>query len=338
MKVTILAIALVFSGILWQNANAVSLNFSIDVISSGPSIYACDAGIRHDKHPQRVCFDRKSGELCAPAANYDQRRCVEQPQLEECKCVCTGGMMDNTGDGEYRLDFMKATYGDWVDNGERLGALSTKKMWANHGSYQRLFSGDEEWNKILTSLEYDLGSERYGAQMYLDVCYRGPQIEYWQNKPFGSGVNSNPNHNLKAQATVTDIVSNNGLKYSQLADLKVRVDAVCDVQGLGTYVYAHNGNGDYDVVAHTITNALGGGDVRFSYPATGYTNFNANTELLLNTWINYNNANTPRFCKVRYSFIENRRNDTDLLAQIRKWKLHKAQICTYTEIQENAEE
>ena len=298
-------------------------------LSSGPSIYACDAAIKHAQHPQRVCFDRKTGNTCNPG---DCRT------ANNCSCVCTGGQ--DSGAGEYRHDFLKASYSDWVDNGQVTTAPQSKSVFADQ-SFSRVFANSDEWGKVLHSLEYDLGSERYGAEMYLDVCYRGPQIEYWENAPFGTnaGVTS-PNFNIKAQATVTDIVSTNGLKYSQLADLKVRVDASCDVQGLGVYKTARDNNGAYDVVAHAITNALTGGDKEFHYPVAAgtYTNFNANAELLLNDWINVNNAFTPRFCKVRYSFIENRRNDTNLLAQIRKWNLQKAQICTYTQIEESTEE
>lgn len=324
-RLSLLAFALVVAGLFSDKASAVSLQFKIDVVSSGPSIYACDAAIKHASHPQRVCFDRKTGNSCEP------KNC-STPQ--NCSCVCTGGA--DSGAGEYRHDYMKATYSDWVDNGQVTSAPTGKSVFADQ-NFSRLFANSDEWGKVLHSLEFDLGSERYGAEMYLDVCYRGPQIEYFRDAPFGTnaGVTS-PNFNIIAQATVTDIASTNGLKYSQLADLKVRVDATCDVQGEGVYKYADDNNGNYDVVAHTINGVLGG-DKSFSYPANGYTTFNANSEKLLNDWININQAKTPRFCKVRYSFIENRRNDTNLLAQIRKWKLHKAQICTYTEIQESVE-
>lgn len=318
-----------------SSAFAVNLKFKINITSSGPSMYACDAGIKHAPHTQRICYDRKTGASC------DVGSCPAGSTAANCNCVCTGGV--NSGDGEHRLDFMKAGYTAWLDNGEvpSSSSIQSKIVYANPSAFNRVFTDRNEWNNQLTSLEYNLGSERYGTEMYLDVCYRGSQIEYYMNSQLGNGSSDTPNHNLLAQATVTDIVTSNGLSYTSLADLKVRVDATCDVQGVGSYVYSHDGNGNYDnALAHSIQNNLGGGDVNFLYPSntSSYTNFNANTEYLLNTWINLNNAKAPRFCKIRYTFIENKRNaTTNPLTQIRKWKVQQAQICTFTEINEPAE-
>jgi hypothetical protein len=64
---------------------------------------------------------------------------------------------------------------------------------------------------------------------------------------------------------------------------------------------------------------------------------NVSSAYLIDTFINSGNAFVPRFCKIRYSFVENRRNDTTLLAQLRKWKRHSSEICTFTEINEDAQ-
>ena len=330
-RIAFVLIAVLFSV---NSAFAVNLKFKLNITSSGPSMYACDAGIKHAPHSQRICYDRKTGQSC------DVGTCPAGSTAANCNCVCTGGA--NSADGEHRLDLMKAGYASWVDNGEvpSSSSIQSKVVYADPYNYKRIFNDKNEWNNQLTSLEYNLGSERYGTEMYLDICYRGSQIEYFQNAQLGNGSSDSPNHNLLAQATVTDIVTSNGLSYTQLAELKVRVDASCDVQGLGTYIYAHDGHGNYDdALAHTISDILTGGDIKFSYPQTAgtYTNFNANTEYLLNTWINQNNAKTPRFCKIRYTFIENKRNaTTNPLTQIRKWKIQQAQICTFTEINEPA--
>jgi hypothetical protein len=193
----------------------------------------------------------------------------------------------------------------------------------------------------LTKMTLNLGSERYGTEFFLDICYRGPQIEYWAASledafdPNGIGT---PNFALKAQATINDIISHNGLRYSQLADLKVKTEVVCDQQGRGNYVYAGTGNPhgytQYDKIVTDINgmNAAGG---EF-HEWTKYRNFNNyQNAYLIDKFINVNNAYTPRFCKVSYSFLENRRNDLqNPLKQLRKWKLQKAQVCTFTEINE----
>lgn len=315
------------------NASAVSLEFAFDVNSSGPSIYPCDAGLRHAAHSERVCYDRVAQTSCNPAL------CTNQ---EQCNCVCTGGAFG--GDGEYRQDFMQASYADWTENGSYAPSSSTgATISASNGDFARIFTNKNEWDKQIKTLSFNLGSERYGAEFYLDVCYRGPQIEYYQfyNGVVNSDSNFWPNFAIKLQSTVTDLTSSNGIKYSEVANLKVKADVVCDVQGVGTYVYAHSGNtatnGSYDnAQAHTLV-GLTGGDKTFTVP---YSSFNNGSNLLLlNDWINLANAKTPRFCKVRYTFLESARNNTSSpLSQIRKWKQHKARICTYTEISEGAAE
>lgn len=316
---------------LWAvSAMAVSLEFAFDVNSSGPSIYPCDAGIRHARHTDRVCYDRVTQASCSP---------VLCTNLDQCNCVCTGGA--SNGDGEYRQDFLSAKYAAWTENGSYApSSVSSATVPAQESGFARMFTNKNEWDKQITSLSFNLGSERYGTDFYLDVCYRGPQIEYWQMYQGQSNSDQNffPNFAIKLQATVTDLVTANGLKYSTLADLKVKTEVVCDVQGLGNYVYAHSGtssttNPVYDnAQAHDLVGVTGG-DKNFS---TSYAAFNAGSNLyLLNDWINLGNANTPRFCKIRYTFTENARNNTaNPLAQIRRWKHHKARICTYSEISE----
>ena len=345
-----------------SSAFAVDLEFAFDVNSSGPSIYPCDAGIKHMKHNERVCYDRVTQNSCDPSL------CTQETQ---CNCVCTGGAGAN-GDGEYRQDFLKASYATWTENGEYApSSVITTAVSAAESTFNRIFSGKNEWDKQLTNLTFNLGSERYGSEFYLDVCYRGPQIEYYQAylNAQSSDINSFPNFAIKLQSTVTDLVSTNGLKYSALADLKVKTEVTCDVQGLGEYIYAHSGtatssgstgsngnngnsgshsnNGNsgsnssnnssgtyvYDnAQAHQIT-GITGGDKNFS---TAYTAFNAGGNVfLLNDWVNLGNANTPRFCKIRYSFIENKRNNAaNPLSQIRKWQNQQARICTFTDISE----
>jgi hypothetical protein len=324
-KMIVFALLFVFSAV---NAFAVSLEFAFDVNSSGPSIYPCDAGIRHVTHSDRVCYDRVTQNSCNPAL------CTTQ---EQCNCVCTGGA--SNGDGEYRMDFLKTSYADWTENGSYAGASTSASVSATNNNFARIFTNNNEWNKQLTGLSFNLGSERYGTEFYLDVCYRGPQIEYFQYFQ-GTNVtdtNAFPNFAIKLQATVTDIVTANNIRYSQAADLKVKSEVVCDTQGVGSYVYAHSGTGTYDnALAHQLS-GMTGGDKNFS---TNYVAFNTGANLLLlNDWINLGNAKTPRFCKIRYSFIENARYNTAApLAQIRKWANHKARICTYSEISEGAAE
>ena len=319
-RIALIVIALMA---LATNAFAVGLEFAFDVNSSSASIYPCDAGIKHSNHGDKVCYDRVTQNSCSPDV------CVNQAS---CNCVCTGGI---AGNGQEKLDMIQAKYADWSENGSySQSGVTSVAVHADSNNFNRIFQWKNEWGKQLTSLSFNLGSERYGTEFYLDVCYRGPQIEYWQAYQTVNQTNGNgfPNFFIKLQATVTDIVSNNGLRYTNLADLKVKSTVICDVQGQGSFVYAHDNNGNYDnAYAHDLLD-LNGGEKNFF---NNYVSFNGGANInLLNDWINYGNANVPRFCKVRYSFIENRRNDGNAMSQIRKWQNQKAKICTYTDINE----
>lgn len=315
------------------NAFAVSLEFKFDVNSSGPSIYPCNAGIKHAPYASRVCYDRVTTQSCNPAED-----CRDMP---DCNCVCTGS---TNGDGETRLDFMSVASAEWTDNGSFAGAATNRNIYAPENAFNIAFneSQKEEWTRQITKMSVNLGSERYGAEFFLDVCYRGPQIEYFyaqQNGGFSPGGTATPNFSLKAQATVTDLVTNNGLRYSELADLKVSAKVVCDQQGKGSYVYAGSsspaGATVYDLILHDIMGInVSGGQYTKTVPYRAFNN--VSSAYLIDEFINSNNSFTPRFCKVRYTFLENRRNDTDLLAQLRKWKRHSSEICTFTEINEDA--
>lgn len=303
------------------NAFAVSVEFKFDINSSGPSIYPCDAGLKHAPHRERVCYDRVTQNSCNP------NNCATEV---ECNCVCTGDAESDAG--EYRHDFLNASFANWTDNGEYATNIQSVSRAAKKNSFNRVFVRDQEWDKQLTKLSFNLGSERYGAEFYLDVCYRGPQIEYYM----AGSLADTPNFLHKAQATVTDINTNNGLSYSTLADLQVSAKTVCDQQGRGSYVFAHDGSGNYDnPFAHQINNNMtvsGGQYVK----SVGYRGFNTGSNLyLINDWINLRSTKTPRFCKTRYSFRENKRNSSDLLSQIRKWKIQQAEVCTYTSINED---
>lgn len=304
------------------NVQAVSLEFKFDVNSSGPSMYACDAGIKHDDHYGRICYDRETKESCDP------KLCTSE---EQCNCVCTGGA--TTDVGEYKQDYLKTSYAPWTDNGEVPYNTVHKTVSAGKEHFNRVFPLRAEWDHQLTNLSFNLGSERYGAEFYVDICYRGPQIEYWKAyKDTHLPLNDYPNFAVKAQSTITDLITSNGLKYSKLSDLKVKAIVTCDLQGAGLFqtaeVYNH-----YDLSqAHEIYDISSPDYNRM----TGFQPFNAGSNLfLINDWINLGNGKTPRFCKVRYVFRENRRDDySHPLAQIRKWKHHKAKICTYTDISE----
>lgn len=246
--------------LMTSNAHAIALTFKLDIFSSGSDIYACNAGLAHAGYSKRVCYERDQ-----PQKSCNPNLCEEG---QTCNCVCTGSITGD-GQGEYRLDFLKATFSDWADHGE-LGANSgTAYKEAGKNSFNQVFPNNVAFNKELKSLTFNLGSERYGAVYFLDVCFKATQIRY--NYP-GSTIN----WALERQVTITDL-SNNGYNYEELSGLQVKAEVACWKKG--------------------------GGD--FKITDSGWKNFNGND--LIN-WSKKNISKDLKMCKVRYYFRESKRD------------------------------
>jgi hypothetical protein len=294
------------------SANAVNLAFKFDVTSSGNSMYACDAGLVHTNPAGRVCYDRRTLNSCNPK--------VACTTGDNCDCVCTGGGLGdryNNDQGEYRLDFMTASYGNWTDNGVKVGHVTTKKYTAGASSFKRLFADNSKFGKQLTALSFDLGSERYGAEYFVDVCFRATQIEYPSSFDNGDRLN----WSILGGVTVTDLgknasstpfnfntTSNNDYEknstYQTLSGLKVRA-----------ILYCKNKNGH-----------------RVAPVDTGYRSF-SNAQLI--KLIDTNTNQDLKGCYFRYYFKESK---TAGIPSVRKWKKQKARICTYSSVNEPLEE
>ncbi len=245
------------------NTHAISLTFKLDIFSSGTDIYACNAGLKHKGYENRVCYERDNPERsCNPGT------CTSG---EMCNCVCTGDTLNNDGQGEYRLDYFTASYRDWADHGEFGANSATVNKEAGLTEFNKLFSNNESFNKELTSLTFNLGSERYGAVYFLDVCFRATQISY--DYP-GSTIN----YSHDKQVTITDL-SDNGYNYEELSGLLVKTVVSCKAKGGSTFV-----------ADETDWTAFNGSDL------INYAKKNITYDL--------------EKCKVRYYFKESNRQDT----------------------------
>lgn len=307
----ILILASMLMALVASNAFAVNLTFKFDVNSSGPSIYPCNAGIRHIQNA-RTCKSRIDGSSCTlGCANGNTNECTGGTNPNSC--VCTGE--DNGLQGTWRLDFLKASYADWTDNNANAGSQSSSNLTAiNSNSFNSLFTENAAYGKQLTSMTVNLGSEVYGADYYVDVCYRGPQIDYTNI--------SDVNFALKAKVTVTNL--RNGASqpnYQNLADLKTKAEVKCYMDNSFSYNNA-------DSVPTTI-----GYNWFLNSSVLGLANQSAQELNLLpniNSMGSTSSQKVPRFCVVRYHFSENSKTQ-------RLWKLQQAQACTYTEISEPSE-
>ncbi|MCX7979145.1 MAG: protease, partial [Bdellovibrionaceae bacterium] len=243
--VGLLSMAMLLSGF---SAEAISLRFKFKVFSSGPNIYACNAGIMAPPINKKVCYYEGTTNACTPTT------CGTTGEICDTRCICTG----NEG-GEYLMNYGKVSYEDWKDNGDTsvTGQVVGKTFASTGNDWAQPYPDSESFNRRIKDLSFNLGSELYGARYFVDICYRGPQIEYFED-----GVKAN--FSLLAEANATDFFQtgpnggdNNrdglvipgtvdGKKYTELAGLTVQAFAACDLQGVGALQYARNNAGQYN--------------------------------------------------------------------------------------------
>lgn len=328
MKRLVLATAMAIFAMA-SSANAISLRFKFKTYSSGPSIYACNAGLKSAAVGKKVCYFEGTTNACT------QNDCKDG-QVCNTRCVCAG---DNNG-GDYLMNYGKVTTMTWADHGETPVVVESNKTFAStNQQYAQAISSDAAaFNHTIKDLSFNLGSELYNAEYFVDICFRAPQIEYYLD-----GVNSNWAYTL--QATATDFIANGinpgdnsragldipaavaGKKYSTLAGLTVEAKMVCDLQGEGVYKYA-NVDGSYN----TSVNEADIAGVKDIVKTHGAQSLAGNAVDFVKGASFTSGTKAPRFCKIRYTFKET--NGRSSLPLFRKWQRHGAEICTFTDITE----
>ncbi|MFG1483023.1 hypothetical protein [Halobacteriovorax sp. ZH4_bin.1] len=329
MKKLLLASALLMGAFSTQAAR---VQFNFDVYSSGSSIYPCNAGIKHKEPRGQVCYNPNTYESCTPKrgggygvaeplvgdgdgldnlfagldAQPESYNGSCDPQTGEgCDCVCTG---EQNGDHEATIDFMKAKITKWKDHGDPQGYSWYKKAVANNhtGNYATLLPHVKQFDHRIKELTVNLSSERYGAEYFVDICYRATQIDFGHKKP---------KYKFERKVTVTDLKSPydyTGDKfprygdvwanqtYQELANLKVKSEIFCVDKGYG---------GHYSL-----------GFAKKDLSVNDIADF---TDIF--------NKSDLKGCMVRYTFKEKTRG-RDPIDTVRRWKLHGANICTDTAI------
>jgi hypothetical protein len=276
-------------------AFAVNLTFQFAINSSGPDIYACNAGIRHADSTQ-VCWDSETGNSCIPTST------------NSTSCICTGET-DGTK-GTWNRDVINAKSGDWLDSTTTGSVTSTETQAGNSSSvYTSLFANDDiAYTKRITELSLDLASEVYGTEYFVDVCYRGTQV---------AQSNNGNNYSLKGKVTVTNLRASetNAPNYQLIANLQSKAITNCYMDKKATTtVDVFPGVSSYN---YQVTSGAG-----YSSLSTSASQVSLLTDTAMTAT---NGDKTPRFCITRYFFKENS-------TAPRKWKLQQARAALYTEI------
>lgn len=357
MKRLFTAMATTAVTLMAMQANAIQVTYSFRVNSSGPSIYPCNAGLTtHDPHEgdKVACYTAITHEKCSgDCVGLDCKGGEEEkddhhgpkpksvlPEFmtwsgghggpghggpgggkedDKNNCVCT------TSKGRKNGNYFHANWRPWGDSVDpHTDVVSGSGM-----TFNKLFDEKTAYHKVLEKLSFNLGSELYNAKYFVDICYRGSQIDY---------SHFETKWNLLAEASVTDY----GLKvqgdgYSDLADLKMKAYIICNTQDRSCeegyckdeddklhYVPQFN---DYFLTNFNPTYT------DYEYESDSWTANSSTFKKIIDKQykeLDYKGG-AAKYCKIRYVFEE--KDGLSKYGKHRKWQKHGADICTHTKVE-----
>jgi hypothetical protein len=260
--------------------------------NTNPLFYPCNAGIRHSES-SAICNDILTGASCIPEST------------NVTTCICTS---DGTA-GSWDSDIVHITYGDWVNPPTPISPLSTSDLIATNSltTYNKLFATEDiAYTKQITQLSIDLGSEVYGSEYFVDICYLGPT---------GTVGTNGSNYSMKANLTVNNLKMN----YQTNANLQAKAEIKC---------FLNKSNQATTGVTPGVTPTNYAINSGSSYiPMT--TSANTMTILQDSGLLNVQGDKVPRFCLARFYFKE-------FASTRRLEKLGQANTAIYIEIKDKA--
>ena len=202
MKKAILGLALLG---LSSSTQAVQNTFTFDVLSSGPDIYACNAGIKHVNPRGQVGYDVNDS-VTRTNDQGDYLQDVMMFSLKEYQ------QWNNTVTNYVTAQRVRANGADdWVTATGFSGMKSDSPTRHKTG-----YGTADEKSIVLSDLTYELSSERYGTEYFVDVCYYGPR--------FHSGA-VGTHFVTDAEVTFTNLWFKN---YRKKSNLLVKAKLKCD--------------------------------------------------------------------------------------------------------------
>ena len=185
-------------------ADGVTLSFALDG-ATGAAVYPCNAGI--------VSAAGTGSQLCHLIGST--QGC--QSGAADCVCTLSGG--DTTHDA------LVAQLAPWSATA---GAGQSFSLRGDIGATRALIADGSEFQSLIVGLSFNLGSERYGTSYWVDMCYRGPQTEYWATD---TGLLTTLTAAVMAGGPLG---ATSNASYVALSGLQAQVTWSCDLQGMGT--------------------------------------------------------------------------------------------------------
>lgn len=290
-------------------ADAISLRFKSKIFSSGPDIYACNAGVASAFLQNSVCYFRGTKNFCTPTS------CNNAKENCNTNCVC----LDKSGSGDAYVNKLLLKYKAYNTNATPVAVTKN----AVGPKFEAVFSSIDSWKNEISDVATYFMTEAYTGSYFIDICYRGTQI------PNGGGYFVLSSEASAIPFLVTDLAGytsfdNNrtgldfnvvGEIYTEKAGLTVERFVVCGTSSTAS-----------DFVINGTTGVPSG-------PVSGATFYHSSPESSLRAsaqTVSHGSTIDPKFCKVRYIFRET--NWKSSLPLQRDNKGEGAEVCTYTTI------
>ncbi len=321
-------------------AHAISYRFKFKVTSSGPDMYACNAGLMNQDIRKTICYKENNDGSKTPVDVNETCSTTGTNCNSRLKCVSFGS--SSSGGGSIYHSSFTSDYTDYKDHSDTTNLPVTKYRGdAGIGSVNSMFTDSVAFNKSISNVLFDLNNEIYNAKYFIDICFRAPQTNATSNGfTFNHLTNVGSTDFLSIGETHGDndrtgiqmMSPTEGRRYTQLSGLKVQTFTVCDIKGSGAYTAGPNASGVYNT-SDNEANFIVGSDGVTPTGAVAGSVLTAQSSLTpvpgAGQDVSSGSVAAPRFCKVRYVFTET--NAASSLPMFRDWTRKGAEMCTYTE-------
>jgi hypothetical protein len=300
--------------LLGNSAEAISLRFKSKIFSSGPDIYACNAGVASAFLQNSICYfgGKKENGFCTPSS------CSNAKENCNTDCVC----LDKGAQGDSYINKLVLKSNIYDSN----SSSQTHTKVAAGPAFQSVFTGTDAWNRKVYDLATYFMTEAYTGSYFVDICYRGSEI------PDGGGYFVISTEAAAIPFLVSDLSGYNALDnnragldfndanllgklYTDRAELSVERFVVCGDTKAAS-----------DFVINPTTGVPTGG-------AAGNRFYSSSAEMQLRSSAqskSHGSVIDPKFCKFRYVFRET--NWKSATPNKRSNKGEGAEVCTYTKI------
>lgn len=297
-------------------AQAISLRFKSKIFSSGPDIYACNAGVASAFLQNSVCYFGGKPEkgFCTPTT------CDSAKENCNTDCVC----MDKGAAGDSWINRLHLTAAPYTGPQQADKANVSIIKIASGPKFTPVFAGLDAWNRRITNVATYFMTEAYTGSYFIDICYRGSEIPNGQGS-FRILTQASAIPFLVKDASGYTSLDNNraGQEYDNLAGQIYTEKAGLSVE---RFVVCGNTMASADFKINDATGVPAG-------PANGSIFWSTASESQLRASAQsktHGSAHDPKFCKVRYVFRET--NWKSPVPNRRNTRGEGAEVCTYTKI------